>query len=321
MKPWSMLSKVVALSFVGLFITQVEAAVERYKTEAGYLARLTELELDTVLEGFESAVWDGTRSTIVNPALESSVISQGILWEAAAKDVWGSQYSNRQHGLSTNTNWARSGTYGVYENHLGEPYPTTIRVSSPTPIFAVGGWFNTNPDLQSVGFLFEDRTTANDPGYFLPGFGVMYPGDNPSVGHEFVGIIDPDGISSVVLTGTLEVNEEGVLEGGTIFGADDFIFGVLPATLPGDLDGDGFVGIGDLNLVLGAWNQSVPPADPTTDPSGDGFVGIDDLNVVLGNWNTGTPPPPGAYPIPEPTGLSLIGIGVIIFLSKTSRGY
>ncbi len=62
------------------------------------------------------------------------------------------------------------------------------------------------------------------------------------------------------------------------------------AALPGDLDGDGFVGINDLNIVLANWNQNVPPANPLADPSGDGFVGIDDLNEVLGNWNAGTPP-------------------------------
>ena len=30
--------------------------------------------------------------------------------------------------------------------------------------------------------------------------------------------------------------------------------------LPGDLDGDGFVGIADLNIILSAWNQTLPPA-------------------------------------------------------------
>jgi hypothetical protein len=61
--------------------------------------------------------------------------------------------------------------------------------------------------------------------------------------------------------------------------------------LDGDLDDDGFVGIGDLNVVLGNWNQNVTAGDLSAgDPSGDGFVGIEDLNVVLGNWNAGTPP-------------------------------
>ncbi len=71
----------------------------------------------------------------------------------------------------------------------------------------------------------------------------------------------------------------------------DYLVSVESTTaITGDLDGDGFVGINDLNIVLGSWNQSVPPGDPLADPSGDGFVGIDDLNIVLGNWNAGTPP-------------------------------
>ena len=87
---------------------------------------------------------------------------------------------------------------------------------------------------------------------------------------------------------------------------------MFPPSLTGDLDGDGFVGINDLNIILANWNQNVPPADPAADPSGDGFVGIDDLNEVLGNWNAGTPPTAAA--IPEPATLALLamfGAGVI----------
>ncbi len=85
-------------------------------------------------------------------------------------------------------------------------------------------------------------------------------------------------------------------------------------TLVGDLDGDGFVGINDLNIVLGAWNQSVPPANPLADPSGDGFVGITDLNTVLGNWNAGTPPPGAA--VPEPTTLAVLCLGGMAMLRR-----
>jgi hypothetical protein len=65
---------------------------------------------------------------------------------------------------------------------------------------------------------------------------------------------------------------------------------VVLTPISGDLNGDGFVGITDLNIILSNWNLNVPPGDPSADPSGDGFVGISDLNVVLGNWNAGTPP-------------------------------
>ncbi|MEZ6190394.1 MAG: SdrD B-like domain-containing protein [Phycisphaerales bacterium] len=65
--------------------------------------------------------------------------------------------------------------------------------------------------------------------------------------------------------------------------------------IPGDINGDGFVGIEDLNIVLGNWNQTfeVPNcARETGDLNGDGFIGIVDLNVVLGNWNRGQQPMP-----------------------------
>ena len=85
-----------------------------------------------------------------------------------------------------------------------------------------------------------------------------------------------------------------------------------PPLIDGDLNGDGFVGVEDINLVLGNWNQNVTPADLSNgDPTGDGFVGIEDLNMVLGNWNTGTPPPPEASAnIPEPGTLMLLGLGL-----------
>ena len=63
------------------------------------------------------------------------------------------------------------------------------------------------------------------------------------------------------------------------------IFTGIPAMV-GDLNGDFFVGIDDLNTILGNWNQSVFPGNAAAgDINGDGFVGIDDLNTVLGNWN------------------------------------
>jgi len=89
----------------------------------------------------------------------------------------------------------------------------------------------------------------------------------------------------------------------------------IEAYLEGDLNGDGFVGIADLNIVLGTWNQNVTPGYTAFgDPSGDGFVGIEDLNQVLGNWNAGTPPPVVNVNIPEPVSFIMFGLATAALL-------
>jgi hypothetical protein len=90
----------------------------------------------------------------------------------------------------------------------------------------------------------------------------------------------------------------------------------LDLFLKGDLDGDGFIGIADLNLILSNWNTTIPLGNPAADPDADGFVGIADLNIVLGNWNTGAPLPPGGTAVPEPTMLLTLGLFGTVLLSR-----
>ncbi len=100
-------------------------------------------------------------------------------------------------------------------------------------------------------------------------------------------------------------------EGSLLYGAL-FMNELLETTpIPGDLDGDGFVGLNDLSLVLSNWNTEFDepwiliegPNDYRPDPTYDGFVGIDDLNIVLSNWNAGSPPGASAN-IPEPASVT-----------------
>ena len=54
----------------------------------------------------------------------------------------------------------------------------------------------------------------------------------------------------------------------------------------GDLDGDGFVGIGDFLDLLAAWGPCSGPCPPScsADMDGDCQVGIVDFLILLGNW-------------------------------------
>jgi PEP-CTERM motif len=112
---------------------------------------------------------------------------------------------------------------------------------------------------------------------------------------------------------TLSSIEMGILQ--------DIGYTQIVLGLTGDLDGDGFVGIADLNIVLANWNTLVTAGDLLSgDPSGDSFVGIEDLNTVLGNWNAGTPPQDAQATVPEPATLSLLTAALIGVLTVRRRG-
>ncbi len=52
------------------------------------------------------------------------------------------------------------------------------------------------------------------------------------------------------------------------------------------------------------------------DINGDGFVGLDDLDIVLNNWNAGTPPNAGSPNIPEPASLGMMIVGGMFVLRR-----
>jgi len=122
------------------------------------------------------------------------------------------------------------------------------------------------------------------------------------------------GDSAATITGQVFVSTDGVSSTSLPYDSN-------PVGIPGDLDGNGFVGLLDLDIILGDWNETVPPGDPRADVSGpggvpDGFIGLDDLDVVLGNWNAGTPP---ATAVPEPGTMAVAIPGLLTLLRIRRR--
>jgi hypothetical protein len=92
-------------------------------------------------------------------------------------------------------------------------------------------------------------------------------------------------------TNTITLDAQGST-GGTVVIADAARVLAEIDLLPGDLNGDGFVGIEDLDLLLAHWGDTVTPGDLASgDATGDGLVNADDLQVVLDHFGNGTPPP------------------------------
>jgi hypothetical protein len=158
-------------------------------------------------------------------------------------------------------------------------------------------------DTYSIDFQVMDGVSA-PVNVFAGNLGAINLDDSP---------LDADGLRGGY---HLRLSFEGNFADDSFLIDDVLVTGVPvggPA-LDGDLNSDGFVGIADLNIVLGNWNLNVPPADPAADPSGDNFVGIADLNVVLGNWNAGSPP--SATAVPEPATLTLLCFGGLAMLRR-----
>ena len=82
-------------------------------------------------------------------------------------------------------------------------------------------------------------------------------------------------------------------------------------TLRGDLDGDGFIGLSDLEVLLANWGQ----ATSVGDASGDGVVSDADLAIVRANWGLGGGP---ASTVPEPGTLAAVIAGMLVVGTRRS---
>ena len=107
--------------------------------------------------------------------------------------------------------------------------------------------------------------------------------------------------------------------------------------IPGDLNLDGAVNSGDLDLVRAAWGTSDwdPGWEGRVDADGDGSIGSGDLDIIRANWGTTiddfnlniadlTPSyrelAPSAVPEPGTFCLLALGLGMLLGISRKNRG-
>jgi len=135
-------------------------------------------------------------------------------------------------------------------------------------------------------FAFRDCFTGDSPATWLPGCERMdYQGDSDVDLVDFaVFLSEYDGpIEDCNNDGTPDLEE--ILLDPELDADNDGMLDDCGGSLPGDVNSDGSVGLGDLLMVLSNWGSCTdcPPACPG-DANNDCSVGLADLLAVLSNW-------------------------------------
>ena len=218
----------------------------------------------------------------------------------------------------------------VATDDAGEGEDVFIYLALSPGALTAANWGKAGQVAQWDAFLADENDNDYEGWFDVTGFAEAMTGANGGVLEGVIDLVALFGFlpNEVYLAvglyqsadgGSLVGQVPGALGNGDIDAIEYVLFSL--GALEGDLDGDGFVGIGDLDLVLGNWNLNVTPGDLSAgDFNGDGFVGIGDLDGVLGNWNAGTPPGVEASgSIPEPGTLGLLGVACVMVGCRRRR--
>ncbi len=244
-----------------------------------------------------------TLQTAVADASLVSYVSGGMAFDADDNLFWTlSGVSSAPGDVSRGSIYKRDNT-GVFSKALTQP--EVVNVAKTDPFFGANYAAFNDMIFGTDGLLYNYERGNDSMLRFDP--------EDPANTLELV--FERSELLAGPMT-TENINSFGVFGyelTWTGFTAHDGVFNYTMPPLEGDLNGDGFVGLADLDIILNNWNLNVPPADPASDPTGDGFVGLADLDEVLNNWNAGTPP---VSAVPEPTTTVIAGIAGLALLNR-----
>ncbi len=164
-----------------------------------------------------------------------------------------------------------------------------------------GGWVDMGID--SLADTWQEWTIWFDPSAGTPKVSVTI--DGSSVG--------PADVQSTF--GSYDRVEFGA-------GGDNSQFFIDAFPLRGDVNGDGFTGGRDLNIILTNWGMTGGASFADGDLTADGNVNVDDYTYIKPYLGTGTPPEPAEAPaeppatIPEPNTLLVLSGAVVAGLVR-----
>ncbi len=159
-----------------------------------------------------------------------------------------------------------------------EPYPLELILAAGQSF--TGANSNTLYTIQSLTLSDSDSVASGAFGSAGVLQGLL-PGATPA------GAADPFSFGGAVVNAQISYTNAGIPEN---YQAVLFISPRAASTpaCPGDVNGDGMVGLADIAGITTCWNQPAA-CNPGADQSGDGTIGLADIAVVTSNWATTCP--------------------------------
>ena len=219
---------------------------------------------------------------LIQGSVQSTDLTRGPFVDAAVGDPVSISF-----GVDTDIDLG-NGDIHIYETI---EYAITINDTSMTasavPIFAFSTFVSFHGfENTSTGLLLPGG--GNEHNYRVPIFGASGPprfwlpqGSEPQ---DHIGMFAAE-LFDFLNDNTLVDQDAGGpgVDEQLIIAFDQSITIGSPST-PGDIDGDGFVGLSDLLILLKSWGPCDDCSDCPADIDGDCSVGVGDLLILLANW-------------------------------------